>query len=69
MQAALRSISMRFVLTGVLTAFGVLVVAILAVVGLTMLLTRTSLGHQMQAAAQNPTVARIIGVPVERGQP
>ena len=40
--------------------------AILAVFGLTALLNRTSLGHQMQAAAQNPTVARIIGVPVER---
>ena len=25
-----------------------------------------SIGHQMQATAQNPTVARILGVPVER---
>jgi branched-chain amino acid transport system permease protein len=49
-----------------LQSLGVFVVAILAVVGLTALLNRTSLGHQMQAAAQNPTVARIIGVPVER---
>ena len=49
-----------------LQSIGVLVVAILAVAGLTALLNRTSLGHQMQAAAQNPTVARIIGVPVER---
>ncbi|MGY3450690.1 branched-chain amino acid ABC transporter permease [Bradyrhizobium sp. USDA 4353] len=49
-----------------LQSLGVLAVAILAVVGLTALLNRTSLGHQMQAAAQNPTVARIIGVPVER---
>jgi branched-chain amino acid transport system permease protein len=49
-----------------LQSLGVLVVAILAVIGLTTLLNRTSLGHQMQAAAQNPTVARIIGVPVER---
>jgi branched-chain amino acid transport system permease protein len=49
-----------------LQSIGVFVVAILAVVGLTALLNRTSLGHQMQAAAQNPTVARIIGVPVER---
>jgi branched-chain amino acid transport system permease protein len=47
-------------------SIGVLVVAILAVVALDALLTRTSIGHQMQAAAQNPTVARIIGVPVER---
>src|SRR6478752_4339237 len=49
-----------------LQSIGVLVLAILAVFGLTALLNRTSLGHQMQAAAQNPTVARIIGVPVER---
>ena len=49
-----------------LQSVGVLAVAILAVAGLTTLLNRTSLGHQMQAAAQNPTVARIIGVPVER---
>ncbi|WP_024520142.1 branched-chain amino acid ABC transporter permease [Bradyrhizobium sp. Tv2a-2] len=49
-----------------LQSLGVFVVAILAVMGLTALLNRTSLGHQMQAAAQNPTVARIIGVPVER---
>jgi branched-chain amino acid transport system permease protein len=49
-----------------LQSIGVLVLAILAVFGLTALLNRTSVGHQMQAAAQNPTVARIIGVPVER---
>jgi len=49
-----------------LQSIGVLVLAILAVFGLTTLLNRTSIGHQMQAAAQNPTVARIIGVPVER---
>src|SRR6266702_421684 len=49
-----------------LQSIGVLILAILAVFGLTALLNRTSLGHQMQAAAQNPTVARIIGVPVER---
>ena len=49
-----------------LQSIGVLAVAILAVVALNALLTRTSIGHQMQAAAQNPTVARIIGVPVER---
>ena len=46
-----------------LQSLGVLALAILAVVGLTALLNRTSIGHQMQAAAQNPTVARIIGVP------
>lgn len=49
-----------------LQSISVLVVAILVVVGLTAMLSRTSIGHQMQAAAQNPTVARIIGVPVER---
>jgi len=49
-----------------LQSLGVLALAIVAVTGLTMLLNRTSIGHQMQAAAQNPTVARIIGVPVER---
>src|SRR6266567_1028054 len=49
-----------------LQSIGVLVLAIIIVLGLTALLNRTSLGHQMQAAAQNPTVARIIGVPVER---
>ena len=49
-----------------LQSVGVLALAILAVLALTTLLNRTSIGHQMQAAAQNPTVARIIGVPVER---
>jgi branched-chain amino acid transport system permease protein len=49
-----------------LQSLGVLVLAILVVLALTALLNRTSIGHQMQAAAQNPTVARIIGVPVER---
>jgi len=49
-----------------LQSLGVLVLAIAVVIGLTMLLNRTSIGHQMQATAQNPTVARIIGVPVER---
>ena len=49
-----------------LQSIGVLAVAVIAVVALTTLLNRTSIGHQMQAAAQNPTVARIVGVPVER---
>ena len=35
-------------------------------IGLQFLLERTRTGGQMQAAAQNPTVARILGVPVER---
>jgi branched-chain amino acid transport system permease protein len=49
-----------------LQSIGVLVVAIVAVIALQFLLTRTSTGHQMQATAQNPTVARILGIPVER---
>ncbi|MGO8832059.1 MAG: branched-chain amino acid ABC transporter permease, partial [Roseiarcus sp.] len=44
----------------------VLGVAIAAVAALQFLLQRTRTGRQMQAAAQNPTVARILGVPVER---
>lgn len=44
----------------------VLGVAIAAVVALQVLLQGTRTGRQMQAAAQNPTVARILGVPVER---
>jgi branched-chain amino acid transport system permease protein len=49
-----------------LQSLGVLALAILAVIGLTALLNRTSIGRQMQAVAQNPSVARIIGIPVER---
>ena len=45
---------------------GVLLVAVAAVLALQFLLTRTSVGHQMQATAQNPAVARILGVPVDR---
>ena len=45
---------------------GVLLVAVAAVLALQFLLTRTSIGHQMQATAQNPAVARILGVPVDR---
>jgi branched-chain amino acid transport system permease protein len=44
----------------------VLVVAVAAVLALQYLLSNTLIGRQMQAAAQNPTVARILGVPVER---
>jgi branched-chain amino acid transport system permease protein len=47
-------------------SLGVLGLAIVAVVALQYLLTRTSVGRQMQAAAQNPTTARILGIPVER---
>jgi branched-chain amino acid transport system permease protein len=41
-------------------------VALAAVIALQLFLQRTRTGRQMQAAAQNPTVARIVGVPVER---
>jgi len=44
----------------------VFAVAVLAVVALQAVLTGTSIGRQMQATAQNPTVARILGIPVER---
>ncbi|MBI1775865.1 MAG: branched-chain amino acid ABC transporter permease [Proteobacteria bacterium] len=44
----------------------IVAVAILAVGGLHLLLHHTRLGRSMQATAQNPTVARILGVPVER---
>ena len=49
-----------------LQSLGVFVIGIVAVVGLSLFLERTSTGRQMQAAAQNPTVARIVGIPVER---
>lgn len=44
----------------------VLAVAVSAVVALHLLLTRTRTGREMQATAQNPTVALILGVRVER---
>ena len=44
----------------------ILVVAVVAIVGLQLFITRTRTGRTMQAAAQNPTVARILGIPVER---
>ena len=47
-------------------SLGVVAVAILAVAALQFLLTKTLAGRQMQAAAQNPGVARILGIPVER---
>ncbi|MBL8707402.1 MAG: branched-chain amino acid ABC transporter permease [Rhodospirillales bacterium] len=47
-------------------SIGVFLVAIAAVVALQLFLSRTRTGRSMQAVAQNPTVARILGVPVER---
>ncbi|HVY58873.1 MAG TPA: branched-chain amino acid ABC transporter permease, partial [Xanthobacteraceae bacterium] len=44
----------------------VLVVTIVTVVGLQLLLNKTRVGRQMQATAQNPTLARILGIPVQR---
>jgi len=43
-----------------------LIAALLAVTFLQLGLSRTRIGRQMQAAAQNPTVAQILGLPVER---
>jgi branched-chain amino acid transport system permease protein len=44
----------------------VLAVAIATVVALQLLLDKTRLGRCMQATAQNPTLARILGIPVRR---
>ena len=44
----------------------ILLIASLTVVALNFLLNGTRLGRAMQATAQNPTVARILGIPVER---
>ncbi len=60
---------------GTVTAFGaslslrdiaIFMIAVAAIVALQLFVTRTRTGRTMQAAAQNPTVARILGVPVER---
>jgi branched-chain amino acid transport system permease protein len=47
-------------------SLAVLAVAILTVAGLSILLNKTRLGRQMQATAQNPTLARVLGIPVQR---
>jgi len=44
----------------------VLAVAVVAVATLQLFLNRTRTGRSMQATAQNPAVARILGIPVER---
>lgn len=49
-----------------LAQIGVLVIAFGVIFLLQWFLASTRLGRQMQATAQNPTVARILGVPVER---
>jgi branched-chain amino acid transport system permease protein len=47
-------------------SLAVLAVAIATVVALHLLLHKTRLGRSMQATAQNPTLARVLGIPVER---
>ena len=47
-------------------SLAVLAVAIATVIALHLLLNHTRLGRMMQATAQNPTLARILGVPVRR---
>lgn len=47
-------------------SISIFVFAICAVIALQTFLTRTSTGRQMQATAQNPYVAKLLGVPVER---
>jgi branched-chain amino acid transport system permease protein len=47
-------------------SLAVLAVAIAPVVGLHLMLNKTRLGRMMQATAQNPTLATILGVPVRR---
>ena len=49
-----------------LAQIGVLAVAAITIAALQWFLAGTRTGRQMQATAQNPTVARILGVPVER---
>ncbi|HLN38611.1 MAG TPA: branched-chain amino acid ABC transporter permease [Xanthobacteraceae bacterium] len=47
-------------------SLAVLMVAIVTVGALHLLLNKTRLGRSMQATAQNPVLARILGIPVER---
>ena len=47
-------------------SLAVLAVAIVTIAALHLLLNKTRLGRSMQATAQNPTLARILGVPVQR---
>jgi branched-chain amino acid transport system permease protein len=47
-------------------SLAVLGVAVVTVVALHLLLNKTRIGRSMQATAQNPTLARILGIPVRR---
>ena len=49
-----------------LAQVGVLIVATVTILLLNWFLTQTRTGRQMQATAQNPTVAKILGVNIER---
>ncbi|MCA0422427.1 MAG: branched-chain amino acid ABC transporter permease [Proteobacteria bacterium] len=49
-----------------LAQIGVLVVATVVILVLNWFLTQTRTGRQMQATAQNPTVAKILGVDIDR---
>ena len=49
-----------------LQSLAVLAIAVATVLALHFLLNKTRLGRCMQATAQNPTLARILGIPVER---
>jgi len=49
-----------------LQSLAVLAVALIVIGALHLLLNRTRLGRAMQATAQNPTLARILGIPVQR---
>ena len=49
-----------------LAQLGVLAIALATIVALSWFLAATRTGRQMQATAQNPTVARILGINVER---
>ena len=73
--APMRSRSRRVVAATDVTVFGValaaqslvvLAISIAAVVALQLFLNGTRTGRCMQATAQNPTVARLLGIPVER---
>jgi branched-chain amino acid transport system permease protein len=45
---------------------GVLVVSIVAILALQLFLRTTSTGHQMEAVAQSPQTAQVLGIPVGR---
>ena len=45
---------------------GILVVSTVVILALQLFLRRTSTGRQMEAAAQNPTTAKVLGIPVGR---